>query len=121
RVVVGFNERLRFYRYNPGQAFKPHRDGSYCRHEQREASRMTLLIYLNDDAAGGETRFFSDARQASLDQPYVTVNPRAGMALVFLHRIWHEGAEVRGGRKLVLRTDVLYGRELTESARAAFR
>src|SRR5262245_54684905 len=27
--LVGFNERWRFYRYGPGQTFKPHRDGSY--------------------------------------------------------------------------------------------
>lgn len=33
--LVGFNERWRFYRYRPGQTFKPHRDGSYMRMEPR--------------------------------------------------------------------------------------
>src|SRR5687768_7581561 len=31
QALVGFNERWRFYRYGPGQAFKPHRDGAYVR------------------------------------------------------------------------------------------
>jgi prolyl 4-hydroxylase len=31
--LVGFNERFRFYCYNPGQTFKPHRGGSHMRSE----------------------------------------------------------------------------------------
>lgn len=30
--------------------------------------------------------------QAYANDPYVTVTPQAGTALVFEHRIWHEGA-----------------------------
>jgi prolyl 4-hydroxylase len=52
RPLVGFNERWRFYRYGPGQAFKPHRDGEYVRIRAREASRLTFMIYLNDHTAG---------------------------------------------------------------------
>jgi prolyl 4-hydroxylase len=110
RVLVGFNERWRFYRYGAGQAFKPHRDGAHNRFREREQSRLTFMIYLNDHAAGGETRFFADIEEAFvLRAPYLSVTPKEGTALVFVHSIWHEGAEVTAGRKYVLRTDVMYG------------
>jgi hypothetical protein len=43
-------------------------------------------------------------------RPYLSVQPKEGTALVFVHRIWHEGAVVESGHKYVLRTDVMYGR-----------
>lgn len=108
RNLVRFNERWRFYRYRPGQTFQPHRDGSYMRLETYEKSEVTFLIYLNDNVAGGETRFFADMDQVARRSPYLTVNPTTGAALVFLHSIWHEGAVVQSGEKYVLRTDVMY-------------
>ncbi len=106
--LVGFNERWRFYRYGPGQTFKPHRDGSYMRIKNWEESQMTFMIYLNDGMSGGETRFFADMDQAFRQRPYLSVQPQVGMALAFLHSIWHEGAVVHAGIKYVLRTDVMY-------------
>ena len=38
-----------------------------------------------------------------LGHPYLCVEPKEGMALVFVHTIWHEGAVVQTGRKYVLR------------------
>jgi hypothetical protein len=110
KVLAGFNERWRFYRYGPGQTFKPHRDGSYHRYEELQQSLLTFMIYLNDHMAGGETRFFPDMERAFTRHASLSVRPEAGMALVFVHRIWHEGAVVDDGRKYVLRTDVMYGR-----------
>jgi hypothetical protein len=107
--LVGFNERWRFYRYGPGQTFKPHRDGSYMRLKSWEESQMTFMIYLNGGMTGGETRFFADMGQVFRQCPYLSVRPKEGMALVFLHSIWHEGAVVHSGQKHVLRTDVMYG------------
>ena len=106
--LVGFNERWRFYRYRPGQTFKPHRDGSYMRMKSLEESQMTFMIYLNDGMTGGETRFFAEMEQAFRQRPYLSVQPKEGMALVFLHAIWHEGTVVHSGQKYVLRTDVMY-------------
>jgi len=110
--LVGFNERWRFYRYGPGQTFKPHRDGSFMRIKSWEESQMTFMIYLNDGMAGGETRFFSDMEQAFRQRPYLSVQPKRGMALAFIHSIWHEGAMVQSGLKYVLRTDVMYKEDL---------
>jgi hypothetical protein len=107
--LVGLNERWRFYRYRPGHTFKPHRDGMYQRLELWEESHLTFMIYLNGRMTGGQTRFFVGMEEAFRGQPYLSVEPKEGMALVFVHRIWHEGALVESGQKYVLRTDVMYG------------
>jgi hypothetical protein len=109
-AVVGFNERWRFYRYHPGQTFKPHRDGMYERLEVWEESHLTFMVYLNAQMTGGETRFFEGITEACRGQPYLSVRPKEGMALVFVHSTLHEGAVVKSGQKYVLRTDVMYGR-----------
>lgn len=97
---VGLNERFRFYRYDPGQAFRWHRDGRFVRNA-KEASRLTFMIYLNDDFRGGATEF---------DFPEQVVRPATGTALVFEHGLTHQGAEVLEGTKYVLRSDVMYQR-----------
>jgi prolyl 4-hydroxylase len=109
--LVGFNERFRFYRYGPGQTFKPHRDGAYVRFKEHEESHLTFMLYLSEVAEGGETNFFLDMQDAFTRRPFLFVQPKRGMALVFEHDIWHEGAPVVNGLKYVLRTDVMYGRK----------
>lgn len=95
---LGLNERLRYYRYDPGQRFALHRDGSFERAED-ERSFWTFMIYLNDDFEGGATRFEA-----------TTIQPVQGDALLFRHHLIHEGAEVTRGRKYVLRSDVMFRR-----------
>ncbi|MBD2183335.1 2OG-Fe(II) oxygenase [Planktothrix sp. FACHB-1355] len=104
RDAIGINERLRFYRYDPGQQFAPHYDGSY-RRPNGEESQLTFMIYLNEGFLGGETRF--DLRYPYFD---ITVVPKTGMALCFVHHLRHEGAPVINGRKYVLRSDVMYSK-----------
>lgn len=94
--LQGFNERFRFYRYGPQEYFKWHKDGTFARSSSEE-SFLTFLIYLNAGYEGGSTDFKWD-----------TVQPEAGMALVFPHRTLHQGAEILAGTKYVLRTDVMY-------------
>src|SRR5262249_19820113 len=102
--LVGLNERFRYYRYDPGQRFAPHFDGAFYRTDD-EQSWLTFMVYLNDGFAGGETKFYRRGGAPSL-----SVTPRTGMALVFVHATLHEGAAVASGRKYVLRTDVMYRR-----------
>jgi len=97
RSAVGLNERLRFYRYGPGQRFAPHTDGCH-RRSNGEESFLTFMIYLNGGAVGGETRFQN-----------ISITPEPGLALIFDHYLIHEGAEVLEGQKYVLRSDVMYG------------
>lgn len=108
RRAVGLNERLRFYRYDVGQTFRPHYDGAFTR-DNGEVSQVTLMIYLNDGFSGGQTNF-------DLRYPYgeKSVAPKQGMALLFLHHLRHEGAPVLAGRKYVLRTDVMYSADVIE-------
>jgi prolyl 4-hydroxylase len=98
KSAVGLNERLRFYRYEAGQSFGPHKDGFYKRSEA-EQSLFTLILYLNEEYIGGET-FFTDSE--------TLIVPKAGKALLFPHQLWHEGRTVTDGRKYILRTDVMY-------------
>ena len=96
--VVGVNERLRFYRYDEGQQFDWHYDGSFER-TSRERSRLSFMVYLNEDFEGGETAF-----------PDLSIRPQTGLALCFVHLLLHKGEPVTRGRKYVLRTDVMYRR-----------
>ena len=87
---------FRFYKYQPGEQFKKHRDQSFIRNEI-EASYFTFMIYLNDNYDGGETTF-----------NHLTIHPKQGMGLIFQHDLEHEGAPVIKGIKYVLRTDIMY-------------
>jgi hypothetical protein len=45
------------------------------------------------------------------------VRPKQGMALLFLHDLYHEGSEVTQGVKYVLRSDIMYR---TDNERSTF-
>jgi len=79
---IGMNEFFRFFRYQRGHRFRRHFDESYVRNAQ-EASYFTLMMYLNDNFDGGATTFRE-----------IKIQPKQGMALIFLHRLYHEGTEV---------------------------
>ena len=106
---VGLNERLRFYRYDPGQQFDWHRDGCFER-ANGERSFFTFMIYLNEGFEGGETSFLDKGQPVHAFEPFA-VSPRTGMALLFHHPIAHKGEPVLRGRKYVLRTDVMFARQ----------
>lgn len=97
---LGLNERLRFYAYEAGDAFPLHTDGAFARAGER--SQLTLLVYLNADFEGGETVLLPDGP---------TVSPTEGGALLFPHGWPHEGRPVLRGRKVVLRTDVMFAEQ----------
>ena len=66
---------------------------------EHERSEITVLLYLSDGFVGGDTLFHD------LD---LRVVPKTGTALLFEHRILHEGCAVLAGTKYVLRSDVMY-------------
>jgi len=102
--VFGLNEKLRFYRYDPGESFKPHYDGNFKR-TKTEQSHLTFIIYLNDDYKGGATTFYINDKK-------IFITPRRGMALCFMHTgpdsPLHEGPTPLRGRKYVFRSDIMY-------------
>ncbi len=97
-TLSGIKERMRCYRYVPGEHFGPHGDQSYPG-GPGERSLLTLMVYLNDDFEGGRTAFLD---------PEIVIEPRRGRALLFQHMVEHEGRAVTAGTKYVLRTDVFY-------------
>lgn len=106
--AAALNERFRFYRYDPGQQFDWHFDGAFER-SPTVHSALTFMVYLNGGCEGGETEF-NLALSGSVrdDDPMLRVTPERGKALVFVHNILHRGSPVLGGRKYVLRSDVMY-------------
>lgn len=64
-----------------------------------DASKLTVLFYLNEGCVGGQTEF----------EQY-SVNAKAGLALNIPHKMRHQGAPIVGGVKYVLRADVIYRR-----------
>ncbi len=104
-VLCGANERLRCYRYRPGQHFAPHFDGAFHRSTE-ERSLLTFLVYLNGCRAGGATRLLDLG---------IEVEPRAGLGFVFNHHLLHEGAPVLEGVKYVIRTDLMFRRRQNSS------
>ena len=121
--IVGCVDRLRFYKYKKHEEYPEHMDGSYSRtitynnkvpESYKQHSFLTLLIYLNEEFQGGETKFFPDKqhcrflRDIENKQVIHEIQPKQGMALINIHNILHEGSKVYSGTKYVLRTDILY-------------
>ena len=146
-IFAGLNRRWRIYRYdsNGQETFAPHIDAGFPpsgisedgttllwdasaadqQGEQDEiVSRLTLLMYLNDDFVGGETNFYGPNAVYGDDPPQLiaSVRPKTGSCLLFPQGVgeaaveharqhWplHEGSPVRSGRpKYVIRSDVLF-------------
>lgn len=105
---VGVDGRIRFYRYLPGQRFKRHKDGS-ATDDAGHVSKLSYLIYLNDEFEGGETTFYEFRNvNGGQEQVELAVKPVTVSAILFCHECWHAGMPVITGRKYVLRSDVFY-------------
>lgn len=121
-VPYALSENLLFGRYHPGGHFMPHIDGSTVV-DINTRSLYTLLLYLNDCPAGGETFIFSGEqchvmyldgeanKYRGLETQRVgAVHPTKGSAAFFYYDLLHEGAPVIEGQKYICRADVLYRR-----------
>jgi len=111
QTACGVDHGLRIYRYFPGQQFRRHKDGAVT-NELGQTSKLSYLIYLNDDCEGGATTF-RDYRDVNGTREKIEfiVMPSTGTALLFRHERWHEGTPVVSGAKYVLRTDLFYAIE----------
>lgn len=94
----GGNECIRFYRYAPGDFFKPHQDTDFQR-SPVERSLLSVVVYLNSGFEGGDLVLHASGR---------VIKPRAGLAAVFGHRVVHESTRMVSGVKYALRSDVMY-------------
>ncbi|EPS29739.1 hypothetical protein PDE_04689 [Penicillium oxalicum 114-2] len=114
---LGLNPNIRIYRYSKGQFFAQHYDESNAltflppstTKPLPARTTWTLLIYLTK-CEGGETVFYPDPTRATPHPPPITVAPEVGMALLHRHGdrcMLHEGKEVLGGEKWVIRSDLV--------------
>ncbi len=128
--ALGLNARFRFYRYQPGDYFKPHTDGAWpgskvVDHElignafSDRWSQLSFIVFLSDDYRGGHTQFYLDAAQPSRpargEGQALAVNVRtaAGEVLCFPHGLHplhclHSSEPIDSGTKYIIRTDVLF-------------
>lgn len=127
--LTGINPRFRLYRYVPGAIYRPHIDGAWPRSGMKdgeycydmygnERSRLTMLLYLNDNFEGGHTTFFVPSATVGVLNTQAII-PRMGCITFFPHgdtnaSLLHEGSAVEKGTKYILRTDVLYTLPETE-------
>lgn len=107
---VGCNPNLRLYKYLPGHSFGKHVDGSDMVADMGK-TEWTVLIYLSE-CQGGATRFYTESgRKRNNHHSVVAYEPKVGSILLHLHGdhcLEHEGEQVRGGIKYVLRTDLVF-------------
>ena len=115
--LIELNERLRFLKYTPGDFFLPHHDGTYVRPDGKKKghrSHITIILYLNENCYGGQTRFV--AEEPGVDIEYdintetygVDVIPKTGSVLVFQHDLLHQGVLLESGVKYIIRSDVMF-------------
>jgi len=118
---IGLNTFWRICRYAPGGHFGPHYDAHYYV-DTNNRSMKTFMIYLNDEYEGGTTNFINDSQPLFRDQDGLfkaqeenilrKIKPIKGMALIFNHHILHEGGIVSQGTKYIMRSDILFNREI---------
>lgn len=115
----GCNDCFRFCRYQPGGHFSPHVDGEFIKSTELR-SMKTMMIYLNGDFSGGFTNMLDENVESVMDEDgkrhgdpkavLLQVRPEEGMAIVFDHKMLHEGTSLLTGYKYILRTEILYER-----------
>jgi NAD+ synthetase len=121
--VVGLSPLLRFMRYEPGGRHWCHYDAGYDYGDGRR-TLLSVVFYLSDASSGGATRFVRDGqehlpvsardfadwtRDARDDEVVAAVQPRAGSALIFDHRLCHDVQLWPGpGPRVIIRADVVY-------------
>mmetsp|Transcript_10999 Transcript_10999/g.19997 ORF Transcript_10999/g.19997 Transcript_10999/m.19997 type:complete len:527 (-) Transcript_10999:94-1674(-) len=78
--LAGLNCRWRLYRYDKGGVYRPHVDGAWpgsgldpegkyvFDYFGNRWSRLTFLVYLNDDFEGGETTYYTSSRESLKQQ-----------------------------------------------------
>lgn len=118
----GLNKSLRFLKYEPGQFFAPHQDGSQTNGGKEngswESSLLSLLLYLSDPTGAdfnGGTRFISPDCATKNETGHcngacdqcINAPVRKGSVLLFAHSVLHAGT-MSEAEKFIMRTDVMY-------------
>ena len=102
-LAVRDNNLIMTGKYEPNQQFSLHTDtGLFYDRENKEKSRWTLLIYLNDNFEGGHTLFYDDNWKQTED-----IMPEKGKALLFDIDLWHRGDILKSGTKFWIGCEII--------------
>lgn len=124
---IGVNPLFRYIRYAEGGKLVGHYDDTFKQSDDLR-SLFTLVIYLTNNQQGA-TRFLQDEqtgkpiadydfkdwdRSGDDDEVLLRVQPQAGNALMFPHRMLHDSEPLVEGdpEKIIIRTDIMFERVL---------
>ncbi|MEZ4454416.1 MAG: NAD(+) synthase [Nannocystaceae bacterium] len=123
---IGLNPLLRMMVAEPGGLTLPHTDSTFDLGDGERRTLMSVLVVLGAEGVGGATQLLHEPRRhlpveardlddrsepAAEHEVLARVDPEVGSALLFDHRIPHEGARWGGpGRRVLLRSDVIFTR-----------
>ena len=138
------NSRWRLCSYSPGGHFCPHYDGEY-KIDSRTKSLQTCQLYLNGGFEGGGINFVNEVQPLQEDSEgrlcadtknvLLSIQPEAGMAVIFNHRLMHEGEALKAtaseakkaAKKYFMRSEIMFqnvkptGTPLSENDEEALR
>lgn len=115
------SQYFRFMQYTHGGEHFPHYDSDffYNRHTENAATKFSLVMYFTD-CESGEFAFVNDNRQdhgnsdwnrqATDDEIYLKIKPRAGKILLFPHNLCHTVLPYTDeeGTRTIVRGDILF-------------
>ena len=119
--LTGINPLFRTIKYHNQGSLIPHYDAPYIESDTKR-TLVTMVIYLTDNKTG-RTRFIRDEQsnlssydrdledwthKAQESDVLFSVNPKAGSALIFDHRVLHDSEELINEQKVILRTDLVF-------------
>jgi prolyl 4-hydroxylase len=105
-LPLRLNECFRITEYHEESGgFAAHQDAAFVATTERR-SIWTLVVFLEAaNLEGGETEFEIDGR-------CIRIKPEIGSAVIFNHEILHSGLPVSNGKKVVMRSDVVFARNV---------
>lgn len=118
----GINPMVRLMEYENNDYLVPHYDDSFYESDIQR-SLFTLVIIIQNKCEGGATRFLKDIQdllpfenrifndwttEANESDIKYSIKPNAGNALLFPHRKLHDGERVSNGKKIILRTELMF-------------
>lgn len=125
---VAVSPLLRFMCYEKRGKHLPHYDAGFIYSDDNLRGLMSLIVYLTShdqggNKQGGETRMIDDKQTSSIwnrnhsdwtreavdSEVQFACKPKAGRALLFLHRRCHDVAEYLGtDPRIIIRTDIIF-------------
>lgn len=119
--LVGLSPLFRVIKYEEGDFLYSHYDDSFYESDIRRSLKSVVIVIECADS-GGKTRFlideqdkiefiqrdFSDKHEIAEESAVNYAFNELSSAMVFNHRILHDGETVINGSKIIIRTDLMY-------------